>query len=89
MGRTFKIAQVRGLLNQVHSEEITFSKFVEELNFRANVKAKEGHDRLVELLIEFVDAPLDEMDNIDETYYLGLVAQGQQLLTEIKKDINE
>lgn len=32
MKRTFTIAQVRNLLNQVHQDKITFSKFVEILN---------------------------------------------------------
>lgn len=30
--KTFKIAEVRDLLNQVHQEKITFSRFVEILN---------------------------------------------------------
>jgi hypothetical protein len=30
--KTFKVSQVRDLLNQVHNEKITFSRFVEILN---------------------------------------------------------
>lgn len=32
MNKTFKVAQVRGLLNQVNSEQITLSRFVEIIN---------------------------------------------------------
>ena len=32
MNKTFKVAQVRDLLNQVNNEQITFSRFVEILN---------------------------------------------------------
>lgn len=32
MNKTFKVAQVRNLLNQVNNEQITFSRFVEILN---------------------------------------------------------
>lgn len=32
MDKTFKVAQVRDLLNQVNNEQITFSRFVEILN---------------------------------------------------------
>ena len=32
MQKTFKVSQVRDLLNQVYNEKITFSKFVEILN---------------------------------------------------------
>ena len=35
MQKTFKVAQVRDLLNQVHNEKITFSRFVEVLNEKA------------------------------------------------------
>lgn len=35
MTKTFNVAQVRDLLNQVYNEEITFSRFVEILNQHA------------------------------------------------------
>jgi len=40
MQKTFKAAQVRDWLNQVHSEQITFSRFVEILNEHAEGKRK-------------------------------------------------
>lgn len=40
MQKTFKVAQVRDLLNQVHNEKITFSRFVEILNEHAEGKRK-------------------------------------------------
>lgn len=40
MKKTFKVAQVRDLLNQVHNEKITFSRFVEILNEHAEGKRK-------------------------------------------------
>lgn len=40
MQKTFKVAQVRDLLNQVHNEKITFSRFVEILNEYAEGKKK-------------------------------------------------
>ena len=40
MQKTFKVAQVRDLLNQVHNEKITFSRFVEILNEHADGKRK-------------------------------------------------
>jgi len=36
MKKTFKVSQIRDLLNQVYNEKITFSKFVEVLNENAN-----------------------------------------------------
>ena len=36
--KVFTVAQIRSLLNQVHSDKITFSKFVEILNRRATEK---------------------------------------------------
>ena len=36
MNKIFKVAQVRDLLNQVHNEKISFSRFVEILNEIAN-----------------------------------------------------
>jgi phosphatidylethanolamine-binding protein (PEBP) family uncharacterized protein len=36
MRKTFKVAQVRDLLNQVYNEKITFSRFVEILNESAD-----------------------------------------------------
>ena len=40
MQKTFKVAQVRDLLNQVHNEKITFSRFVEILNEHGEGKRK-------------------------------------------------
>jgi hypothetical protein len=40
MQKTFKVAQVRDLLNQVHNEKISFSRFVEILNEHAEGKRK-------------------------------------------------
>jgi len=40
MQKTFKVSQVRDLLNQVHNEKITFSRFVEILNELAEGKRK-------------------------------------------------
>lgn len=40
MQKTFKVAQVRDLLNQVQNEKITFSRFVEILNELAEGKRK-------------------------------------------------
>jgi hypothetical protein len=40
MQKTFKVAQVRDLLNQVHNEKITFTRFVEILNEHAEGKRK-------------------------------------------------
>ena len=40
MAKTFKVSQVRDLLNQVHNEKITFSRFVEILNEHADWKRK-------------------------------------------------
>lgn len=38
MEKTFKVAQIRDLLNQVYNEKITFSRFVEILNEQADLK---------------------------------------------------
>lgn len=38
MKKTFKVSQVRDLLNQVYNEKITFSRFVEILNEHAEGK---------------------------------------------------
>jgi len=40
MTKTFKVSQVRDLLNQVHNEKITFSRFVEILNQQVDDKSK-------------------------------------------------
>ena len=40
MQKTFKVSQVRDLLNQVHNEKITFSRFVEILNEQVEGKRK-------------------------------------------------
>jgi endoglucanase Acf2 len=38
--KTFKVAQVRDLINQVFNEKMTFSRFVEILNEQADGKRK-------------------------------------------------
>jgi hypothetical protein len=38
--KTFKVSQVRDLLNQVHNDKITFSRFVEILNEHSEGKRK-------------------------------------------------
>jgi len=38
--KTFKVAQVRDLINQVFNEKMTFSRFVEILNEHADGKRK-------------------------------------------------
>jgi hypothetical protein len=40
MEKIFKVAQIRELLNQVYSDKITFSRFVEILNEKAESKKK-------------------------------------------------
>lgn len=46
MQKTFKVAQVRDLLNQVHNEKISFSRFVEILNELAEGQRKFKIDKL-------------------------------------------
>jgi hypothetical protein len=46
MQKTFKVAQVRDLLNQVHNEKITFSRFVEILNEQTSGVRKVNIDKL-------------------------------------------
>lgn len=94
MNRTFKLAQVRRLLNQVHSEEITFSKLVEELNCRANIKSRADHERLVERLDETSASLLQitqlakqgayDQSDLDEAY--NAFDSATQLLTELMED---
>lgn len=50
MKNTFKVAQVRDLLNQVHNEKITFSRFVEILNEHAAGQRKFDIQKLDENL---------------------------------------
>ena len=58
MSKTFTVAEIRALLNQVSSDKITFSKFVEILNEKA-VASKSGpflHNNLDdELMKKFPD----------------------------------
>ena len=43
--KTFKVSQIRDLLNQVYNEKITFSRFVEILNEQASVLKDESVEK--------------------------------------------
>lgn len=44
--KTFKVSQIRELLNQVYNEKITFSRFVEILNNKVDEKRKFHFERI-------------------------------------------
>lgn len=71
MQKTFKVSQVRDLLNQVYNEKITFSRFVEILNEQAESKIKNDIRKLddtlfwVKWLEESKSHGLNESNNSD------------------------
>lgn len=90
----FKVAEVRDLLNQVHAEEITFSRFVEILNERAALKEKVDYDRLVDMLENTSGALLRITDIAHKSSLLpgdireaiGSFEKTRKFLKEIKED---
>ncbi len=80
--KTFKVAQVRDLLNQVHNEKITFSKFVEILNEHAAGKSKPE--------IKLLDGSLDWVKWLEESPSNGLNEESQTKSTrDIYSKVNE
>ena len=51
MEKKFKVSQVRDLLNQVHNEKITFSRFVEILNESLSVATKSRKELKLEVMM--------------------------------------
>jgi len=74
--KTFKVAQVRDLLNQVHNEKITFSRFVEILNEHADGKGKSK--------IKLLDDSLGWVKWLEESPSNGLNEESQ---TRFNRDI--
>ena len=62
--KVFTVAQIRGLLNQVHSDKITFSKFVEILNKQATEKLTISLGELNQAL-----SMSDVSDSCDHPYF--------------------
>jgi hypothetical protein len=82
MKKTFKVAQVRDLLNQVHNEKITFSRFVEILNEYADGQRKFDIKRL--------DDSLTWVKWLEESNSHGLNEASQSEATrDIYNKINE
>jgi len=82
MEKTFKVAQVRDLLNQVHNEKITFSRFVEILNEHAGGKGKPE--------IKLLDGSLDWVKWLDESPSNGLNEESQTRFNrDVFKKVNE
>lgn len=83
MQKTFKVSQVRGLLNQVHNEKITFSRFVEILNEHAEGKG-------IRLDIKALDDSLSWVKWLEESQSHGLNEASQSdAIRDIYTKINE
>lgn len=73
MNKTFKVAQVRDLLNQVNNEQITFSRFVEILN----EAQKEAYNQALE------DAAENAACEYEKDYLTGEI--DKQSILKLKK----
>lgn len=72
MQKTFKVAQVRDLLNQVHNEKITFSRFVEILNEHADLmfgknEVNRSMHKTIDEQVEILKDTLEEMMTVFDT----------------------
>lgn len=82
MQKTFKVSQVRDLLNQVHNEKITFSRFVEILNDHVDGKRKFD--------IKPLDDSLSWVKWLEESKSHGLTEASQaDAIRDIYTKINE
>lgn len=80
--KTFKVSQIRDLINQVYNEKITFSRFVEILNEHAESKRK--------LDIKPLDDSLDWVKWLQESPSNGLNEVSQNAaIRDILRKINE
>lgn len=68
MNKTFKVAQVRDLLNQVNNEQITFSRFVEILNEAQKEAYNQAIDQILKLMYDH-----------EEEIYIGIFEDIEKL----------
>lgn len=62
--KVFKVSQIRGLLNQVLEEKISFSRFVEILNENANKKSFDINIKQKDELSELIEW-MESEKNVD------------------------
>ena len=82
MKKTFFVAQIRNLLNQVHNEKITFSRFVEILNEEVERQRKFNISKFDENTDWFGWLSKDEQNGLNEI-------STQQAICDISKRLNE
>lgn len=82
MKKTFFVAQIRNLLNQVHNEKITFSRFVEILNEEVERQRKFSIQKFDENTDWFGWLSKDEQNGLNEI-------STQQAIRDISKRLNE
>lgn len=82
MKKTFFVAQIRNLLNQVHNEKITFSRFVEILNEEVERQRKFHIEKFDENTDWFGWLSKDEQNGLNEI-------STQQAIRDISKRLNE
>lgn len=82
MKKTFFVAQIRNLLNQVHNEKITFSRFVEILNEEVERQRKFNISKFDENTDWFGWLSKDEQNGLNEI-------STQQAIRDISKRLNE
>ena len=82
MKKTFFVAQIRNLLNQVHNEKITFSRFVEILNEEVERQRKFNISKFDENTDWFGWLSKDESNGLNEI-------STQQAIRDISKRLNE
>ena len=82
MKKTFFVAQIRNLLNQVHNEKITFSRFVEILNEEVARQRKFNISKFDESTDWFGWLSKDEQNGLNEI-------STQQAIRDISKRLNE
>lgn len=82
MKKTFFVAQIRNLLNQVHNDKITFSRFVEILNEEVERQRKFNISKFDENTDWFGWLSKDEQNGLNEV-------STQQAIRDISKRLNE
>lgn len=82
MKKTFFVAQIRNLLNQVHNEKITFSRFVEILNEEVERQRKFNIQKFDENTDWFGWLSKDEQNGLNEI-------STQQAIRDMSKRLNE
>ena len=89
MKTKFKVSQIRELLNQVYSEKITFSRFVEILNEQATEKTKFNIKQLDQSHSWVVWLEKDNSNGLNESGQSDAFRDIYKKINEIVESVNQ